>query len=80
MSEFLQQIEQFHFLRPLWLLAILPAIVLTVFLWRRKAAYGAWQKIISPNLLPHLLAGNVARQSKIPLLMLAVCWVLAIVA
>lgn len=80
MTEFLQQIEQFHFLRPWWLLAFIPALILLALLWKRKASYGSWQKVISPHLLPHLLTGNIVQQSRLPLLMLALCWLLAIVA
>lgn len=80
MTEFLQQIEQFHFLRPLWLLAILPAIILIALMWRRKAAYGTWQRVISPHLLPHLLSGNVTQQSKTPLVLLLISWILASIA
>lgn len=80
MNDFLQQIHQFHFLRPWWLLALVPAAIIIVLLWQRKAAYGSWQRVISPHLLPHLLAGNVARQSKLPLILLALGWLLGVVA
>ena len=80
MTEFLQQIEQFHFLRPWWLLGLLPAVILVVLLWKRKASYGSWQRVISPHLLPHLLSANLAQQSRLPLILLLLCWLLAIVA
>ena len=70
MTEFLKEIEQFHFLRPYWLLAIVPALILIVLMWKRKAAFGPWQSVISPHLLPHLLSGNVQQQSKFPLVLL----------
>lgn len=80
MTEFLQEIEQFHFLRPYWLLAIIPALILIVLMWKRKAAFGPWQSVISPHLLPHLLSGNVQQQSKFPLVLLLICWLLASIA
>lgn len=80
MSDFLLHIEDFHFLRPFWLLGLIPAILLVILLWNRKSSYGGWQRVISPHLLPHLLAGNVVQQSRGPLIMLLLCWVLAIVA
>ncbi len=80
MTEFLQHIEDFHFLRPLWLLGLIPAVLLVLLLWNRKSSYGGWQRVISPHLLPHLLAGNVVRQSRAPLIMLLLCWLLAVVA
>ena len=50
-------LEQFHFLRPAWLLA-LPALGLLVWLLRDSlSAHSAWRKVIDPALLPHLTAG-----------------------
>ena len=80
MSDFLLHIEDFHFLRPFWLFGLIPAILLVVLLWNRKSSYGGWQRVISPHLLPHLLAGNVVQQSRAPLIMLLFCWLFAIVA
>ena len=80
MTEFLKEIEQFHFLRPYWLLAIIPALILIVLMWKRKAAFGPWQSVISPHLVPHLLSGNVQQQSKFPLVLLLICWLLASIA
>ncbi|RLU03381.1 MAG: VWA domain-containing protein [Ketobacter sp.] len=80
MSDFLLHIEEFHFLRPFWLLGLIPAILLVILLWNRKSSYGGWQRVISPHLLPHLLAGNVVQQSRAPLILLLLCWLLAVVA
>jgi Ca-activated chloride channel homolog len=46
---------QFHFLRPLWLLAIVPALVLAFALWRRKSSAANWRAAIAPELIDHLL-------------------------
>ena len=49
-------------LRPWWLLALIPAAALALWLWRRGAA-GDWAAVIDPALLPamrrlgHLRAG-----------------------
>lgn len=80
MSDFFQQVAQFHFLRPLWLLAILPASLLVVLLWRRKASYGLWEQVISPHLLPHLMKGNVGGQNRSALVLLLIGWLLASLA
>lgn len=80
MSELFDSIAQFHFLRPLWLLAILPASALVVLLWRRKTHYGIWERVISPHLLPHLMQGRVGEQSRLPLVLLLTAWVLASIA
>ena len=44
----------FHFLRPLWLLAGLAATLLFVVIERRSNAMHRWQKVIAPHLLEHL--------------------------
>lgn len=48
-------IGDFHFLRPWWLLAILPAAALLIALARRNDVTHAWRSIVAPHLLPHLL-------------------------
>lgn len=73
-------IAQFHFLRPLWLLAVLPASALVILLWRRKASYGIWERVISPHLLPHLMQGGAGEQSRLPLVLLLAGWLLACLA
>lgn len=46
-----------HFARPVWLLAILPAIGLWL-AWRRSSDLAwRWREIIAPDLLPHLIIG-----------------------
>ena len=47
-------LEQFHFLRPLWLLSLVP--IAALFLMVRYAADDtrAWRKVIDPHLLAHL--------------------------
>ncbi len=49
------ELSLFHFLRPLWLLAFLPLLVLGFILWRRRSHGGIWEKIIDPRLLPYVL-------------------------
>ncbi|HVL02483.1 MAG TPA: VWA domain-containing protein [Dongiaceae bacterium] len=80
MTEFFEQLAQFHFLRPAWLLAILPASLLVVLLWRRKASFGLWEKVVSPHLLPHLMQGNVGNKNQSALVLLLIAWVLASLA
>lgn len=46
---------EFHFLRPLWLLAIVPAMVLAWIILKDKAANSEWRKAIQPELLAVLL-------------------------
>ena len=70
-------IQDFHFLRPVWLLATIPAILLVGVMWRVTSNVTAWDKAIDKNLLPFLLdrSKNVAQRT--PLLMLLLAWILS---
>lgn len=77
MDQLLIELAQFHFLRPQWFAAIIPAVVLLILLWRRRSAAGAWQKVIAPHLLQHLLQGSATEKSRAPLILLFTAWVIA---
>ena len=60
----LEALYNFHFLRPSWLLALLPLLVL-VFAWvRRTRQQSAWSAAISEPLLAVLLDDSVATTAK----------------
>lgn len=73
-------IEQFHFLRPLWLLAIIPCLLLFALLWKQQQEQGNWQRVIAPELLSHLLQGQAQKQSNKPLYLLLAGWIIACIA
>ena len=74
-------IAQFHFLRPLWLLMLLPCIALVLMFWRQRQNLGSWSKVIAPALLPWLLPGaEQQRPVRWPLLLLLSGWLLACLA
>jgi len=76
MSEALQQ---FHFLRPWWLLALLALPLLIMLATRRQGAREQLSRLVDPELLPFLLKGNAVRRRASPWL-LAAGWVLATLA
>jgi Ca-activated chloride channel family protein len=51
-------IENFHLLRPTWLLALLPLAFLVWRLLSAKRNSRSWQAVVDPVLLPHLLSGT----------------------
>ncbi|MGV6806817.1 MAG: VWA domain-containing protein [bacterium] len=53
-------IEQFHFLRPWWLLGLIAAGLLIVGARRGAQQYGQWGKVIAPHLLPYLMETSAA--------------------
>jgi Ca-activated chloride channel family protein len=71
---------EFHFLRPLWLLAVVPVGLLWWWLRRAADATRSWRGIIAPHLLPHLLSGDERRSRFGPLELAGVGWLLATLA
>jgi Ca-activated chloride channel family protein len=70
----------FHFLRPWWLLALVPALLLTLFIWRRQAVERTWRGIVAEHLLTHLLVGT-ERQGRVkPLYLLLAVWTIGTIA
>ena len=53
--------EELRFLRPGWLLALPPALLLGWILGRRGRAERRWRRIIAPHLLAHLRVGGEER-------------------
>ena len=73
-------IELFHFLRPAWLLLLVPLLLLFWLLLRATHAAGSWRGIVDAELLPYVLTGDDAkRRSRLRWLLLAAA-VLAVLA
>ncbi|CAK0781909.1 Ca-activated chloride channel homolog [Gammaproteobacteria bacterium] len=70
----------FHFLRPLWLLALPPLAVLLWRLWRQRLTAGSWRAVVDPRLLPYLILGSESRQRPWPLFAMGIGGLLAILA
>jgi Ca-activated chloride channel family protein len=80
-SSLLMLLEQnFHFLRPLWLLALIPALLLVLYLWRINESASSWDRAIDKDLLPYLLDGSKSAAERTPLVLLLTLWTLAILA
>lgn len=69
--------QNFHFLRPLWLLAIIPAVLLFMAIRRAGANSSRWDKAIESSLLPYLLDGEAAKPQRWPVIILLLAWLLA---
>lgn len=65
-------IATFHFLRPLWLLMIIPLFGLTLILWRQKPKLHAWSEVCDPHLLNHLIQKKEQGQRRGSLLYLII--------
>ena len=73
-------LNEFHFLRPWWLLALVPALVLAGLLWRNYYSSIQWHKHIAPALLPSLLQGGVNHKNGFLLGGIICCWLAACLA
>jgi len=72
--------DDFHFLRPLWLLVILPALAVWWGLWRRQDRMTSWRQIMDSHLIEHLVVGESKSHGLRPLQLLLVTWVVCAVA
>lgn len=73
-------IGDFHFLRPWWLLALVPCALLWWAIWRRQNAAQVWHGIVAPHLLPFLLRGTARRSRFTPLHLIGLGWLIGIIA
>jgi Ca-activated chloride channel homolog len=70
--------DQFHFIRPWWLLAILPLLFMNKKLNECRLEQSSWRKICDPMLLSALLVGNPEKDPKLPFVLLFTGWVLVV--
>lgn len=56
-------LNDFHFIRPFWLLAFLPYVALLFFVWKHKINVKTWTEICDTTLLPFLLEHKVTKQN-----------------
>jgi Ca-activated chloride channel family protein len=73
-------VDNFHFLRPLWLLAIIPTVLFIAVLWRLNEKSSAWDRAIDHDLLPFLLDTTKSVAERTPLILLLTLWLVSIVA
>jgi Ca-activated chloride channel homolog len=73
-------LTNFHFLRPEWFYALIPATVLYTLLKYRQSNNSNWEKTIDPTLLPYLLDSPEGEVSKSPMTLLFIAWLLATIA
>jgi len=74
-----EAVQQFHFLRPWWLLALCVLPLLILFATRRQGAREQLSRLVDAELLPFLLKGSAVRRRATPWL-LAGGWVLMTLA
>lgn len=76
-----QMWHAFHFLRPLWLLALMPALGLLLWLRYDAAAPSAWSRVVDAHLLPHLQHASAGQRARVTMIyVLGAAWLLAVLA
>ena len=73
-------IDQFHFLRPVWLWAILPAFLIFLSLWWDVQRTEKWTRSIASHLRGHVFQKGNSRVTLLPKIFLLVVWIIAAVA
>ncbi len=71
---------ELHFLRPWWLLALLPLILALLLLIRQKGQAGSWQKVCDPKLIPFVIRPGQSGNAPLRLAWLGLGALLAILA
>lgn len=71
---------EFHFLRPWWLLGLLPAIGVVAWLWQHRQQGGRWAEVVDAELMPWMVEGRTGTGIRIALLLLLAGWFLALTA
>ena len=75
-----QDFQDFHFIRPLWLLGILPALLLVSYYLFRKSQLLNWQNAINKQLLEHLIEDSRQSNPRWPWLVLLIAWLISCIA
>lgn len=70
----------FHFIRPFWLLSLIPLLLVWWGLVRRRDQVRRWQTMIEPHLLKHLLVGEQRKNLLRPITLLLILWLMTVIA
>lgn len=72
--------QAFHFVRPEWLFAIIPLLVIALLLRSLSSKQSGWQGIVSSHLYQHLVVAKDKKSYKPPFHLLGLAWLFACVA
>ncbi len=70
----------FHFIRPYWLLAFIPVLLITGLILRRKLQRGNWMNVCDEALLPYILQQKPVKQNRLPVSINVITSILVIIA
>ncbi len=73
-------LENFHFIRPWWLLALVPLALLVWRVYRPIGGDNPWSRIVDARLLPLLMVGRAPKENHTALWLVAIGWIIAVLA
>lgn len=73
-------LQDFHFLRPEWLIGLIPLLLLYLVLNYFVRQQSGWQSVIANHLTKHLLTSEYTKQHRPPLYLLALGWIIAVIS
>ncbi|MBT3136115.1 VWA domain-containing protein [Alteromonas sp. ALT199] len=73
-------LNQFHFLRPEWFIALIPLMLLVVLIRKTTAKQSGWQSVIPSHLYQYMVIGKTEMGAKPPIWMLAFVWIVSVIA
>ncbi|AGH44001.1 hypothetical protein C427_1892 [Paraglaciecola psychrophila 170] len=80
MIESFSALNAFHFIRPHWLWAIIPLLIIVALIRYVHKQRSGWQSVLASHLYQHLITTAGIKKVRPPLFLLGFCWVLATVA
>jgi Ca-activated chloride channel family protein len=80
MLESLAVLNEFHFIRPHWLWAIIPLLIIVALIRYVHKQQSGWQSVLASHLYQHLITTEGIKKVRPPLFLLGFCWVLATIA
>ena len=73
-------LDEFHFIEPLWLLALLPLALILFGLIKARVGASPWRDLIDPALQPLLLDGAEESRRVWPWWLLGIAWLTAVIS
>ena len=73
-------LNQFHFLRPEWFIALVPLMLLVFLIRKSTAKQSGWQSVIPSHLYQYMVIGKTEMGAKPPMWMLAFVWIISVIA
>lgn len=73
-------LSHFHFLRPLFLLGLIPLFLIWFSIWMSRKRFSNWETVCDKHLLPHLLLSHAESFHRLPFVIIGLSWFLAIIA